>query len=462
MFGQIRPVTVAASAGRRMLGPREASSARPMRSFTLRGRIRQPRRTCSVPCTATGTTGRAGLAAPGGRRRAWGRRASRDRMRVPSGKMQTVPPRSSTMPRGLHRDLVGLRRGGSGTRRRRERIHPCQRRSKSSTLATYCIGRRHGQGRPDHEGVEEAAVVGGDDQPALDAPEVLAAGPREAEPDQERRLEDHACDEVDQPVDAAPAGVVVVALEPLLADHPVGAWRRRRPRALVHAHAYTHTHVALLTRRRGCVPTERAFSYQASSTRRRSSARPGGSGVFASSGRSSIASHAASTRSGLPPTSPSRRRAAAERLDPRADLVGLDAQRVARATRSPRGRGRASRPSSAAASSRSSPRAGCRASAPASGRQRDEGRTRPSRARRRRGSNRAPARRGRARRAAGRAPRRSAPRRAAPQAWPPGWRAARRAPRRRGRARSSRWRAGGGRPALVISNGSAITSIGRT
>src|SRR6478672_1940834 len=190
--------------------------------------------------------------------------------------------------RRLHGDLVGLP-AADGERADAGENPPLPAALEELDLGDVLHRPPPREGRPDHEGVEEAAVVGGDDQPALDAPEVLAAGPREAEPDQERRLEDHACDEVDQPVDAAAAGVVVVAPEPRLADHAVGAWRRRLPRALVHAHAYTHTHVPLLTRRRGCVPTERAFSYQPSSTRRRSSARPGGSGVFASSGRSSIA-----------------------------------------------------------------------------------------------------------------------------------------------------------------------------
>ena len=162
------------------------SSGCPTRSFTLRGRIRQPRRTCSTAVHRDRDDRGAGLqrqpsdAAP--------RRPERAATGCgcPRGRCTTVPPRSRTTPAvsiAISSDCP-RRIGNAPTR---ERIHPCQRRSKSSTLATYCIGRRHGRSRADHEGVEEAAVVGGDDQPALDAPEVLAAGPGEAEPDQERR-----------------------------------------------------------------------------------------------------------------------------------------------------------------------------------------------------------------------------------------------------------------------------------
>jgi hypothetical protein len=70
-----------------------------------------------------------------------------ERMRVPSGKMQTVPPRSRTMR------AVSIAVSSDWPRRigkapKRERIQPCQRRSNSSTLATYCIGRRHGSVTP--------------------------------------------------------------------------------------------------------------------------------------------------------------------------------------------------------------------------------------------------------------------------------------------------------------------------
>ena len=48
MLGQIRSVTVAASAGEGFSVCGKVSGV-PARSLTLRGRIRQPRRTCSEP-----------------------------------------------------------------------------------------------------------------------------------------------------------------------------------------------------------------------------------------------------------------------------------------------------------------------------------------------------------------------------------------------------------------------------
>jgi hypothetical protein len=80
-----------------------------------------------------------------------------------------------------------------------------------------------GQQDPDHERVEEAAVIGRDDQAPID-PGVLAAEPVEAEPDQHRRLQDQPGEEVDDPVDPLAASEVVVGGDPLLAD-PL-----RRPR----------------------------------------------------------------------------------------------------------------------------------------------------------------------------------------------------------------------------------------
>ena len=117
---------------------------RPARSFTLRGRIRQPRRTCSVPCTATGSDRRAGLerqAADAALRRP--ERAGPDpgALGEDANGAAALDARCARSPSRSRRTA----RGGSGTRRARERIHPCQRRSNSSTLATYCIGRRHGQ-----------------------------------------------------------------------------------------------------------------------------------------------------------------------------------------------------------------------------------------------------------------------------------------------------------------------------
>ncbi len=145
MFGQIRSVTVWARLGdgRSVCGK---VIALPARRRTLRGRIRQPSRTCSVPITATGMTGtpdssasrptpRLGLA-----REPW-------RMRVPSGKMTTVPPRSTAslaVSTAVSSDWP--RRIGKAPRRLRNQ--PCKRFSKSSTLATNWIERRQGRSAP--------------------------------------------------------------------------------------------------------------------------------------------------------------------------------------------------------------------------------------------------------------------------------------------------------------------------
>ena len=94
MTGQMRAPTELASAGEGS-SVRGKVSARPIRTLTFFGRIFQPRRTCSVPWTATGST-----AAPVSRARRpkprFGRASDPVRCRVPSGKMQTAPPRSST------------------------------------------------------------------------------------------------------------------------------------------------------------------------------------------------------------------------------------------------------------------------------------------------------------------------------------------------------------------------------
>ena len=70
-------------------------SARPARTLTLRGRMRMPRRTCSVPWTATGSTA-APVSSASRPKPRLGRPSEPVRIRVPSGKMQIAPPRSST------------------------------------------------------------------------------------------------------------------------------------------------------------------------------------------------------------------------------------------------------------------------------------------------------------------------------------------------------------------------------
>ncbi len=129
----MRSVTVAASAGEG-LAVRGKVIARPKRSLTLRGRTLNPVRTCSVPWTATGTT-----AAPVSRaRRPTPRRGAAsdpERILVPSGKMQMVPPRSST-PRAVSIESSSDSPRRIGKAPRRDSTHPCQRFSNSSTLAT--------------------------------------------------------------------------------------------------------------------------------------------------------------------------------------------------------------------------------------------------------------------------------------------------------------------------------------
>src|SRR6185436_11978844 len=86
----------------------------------------------------------------------------------------------------------------------------------------------------EQEGVEEAAVVGRDDQAALDA-RVLAPESLEPEPDQEGRHEERPQDQVERPVDALRPGVLVVAADPVGADPLRRAGLRRRPGLLARA-----------------------------------------------------------------------------------------------------------------------------------------------------------------------------------------------------------------------------------
>ncbi len=133
MFGQIRPLTVAASDG-------EGCSVRgkvivlPARSRTFRGRIRQPRRTCSVPITATGRT-EAPVSSASRPAPRFGVPSEPVRIRVPSGKMQTAPPRSR-MPRAVAIAWTSAWPRRIGKAPSRERTQACQGFSKSSTLAT--------------------------------------------------------------------------------------------------------------------------------------------------------------------------------------------------------------------------------------------------------------------------------------------------------------------------------------
>ena len=132
-MGQIRAVTDSASGGDGCSTVGKVI-ALPNLTRTWRGRMRQPRRTCSLPKTAVGTTGApvcsASLPTP-----RFGRASVPRRIRVPSGKMQTVPPRMTV------RRAVSIASWSDSPRRigkapSRESSQPCQRRSNSSTLAT--------------------------------------------------------------------------------------------------------------------------------------------------------------------------------------------------------------------------------------------------------------------------------------------------------------------------------------
>ncbi len=90
--GQMRSVTAPASSfdGSSTTGNR---SGRPARIRTLCGRIRQPRRTASVPITATGTTGTPVSSASRPTPRL-GLPSEPGRVRVPSGNISTMSPRA--------------------------------------------------------------------------------------------------------------------------------------------------------------------------------------------------------------------------------------------------------------------------------------------------------------------------------------------------------------------------------
>ena len=132
-IGQIRSVTALASSGEG-LSTTGKVSGRPARTRTLCGRIRQPRRTASVPMTATGTTG-APVSSASRPTPRLGRPSPPGRIRVPSGKISTQSPRSrisravaiasaSPVPRSIGNAPSELRN------------HPCRRLWKSSFFAT--------------------------------------------------------------------------------------------------------------------------------------------------------------------------------------------------------------------------------------------------------------------------------------------------------------------------------------
>ena len=129
----MRSVTAPASAGegRSTRGNRRG---RPQRIRTRWGRMRQPRRTASVPITATGTTGAplssASRPTP---RRGWP--SEPGRTRVPSGKMRTQSPRARTS-RAVSNASSSPAPRSTGNAPSAFSTQPCQRRTNSSFLAT--------------------------------------------------------------------------------------------------------------------------------------------------------------------------------------------------------------------------------------------------------------------------------------------------------------------------------------
>ena len=159
--------------------------------------MRQPRRTSSVPITATGTTG----APVSSARRPTPRRGSPSgpgRTRVPSGKTTTQSPRCEDRARGGHRVAVAR---AAIDRERAERVQHPRLPALLEQLALGHVVDGAAHERADHERVEEAAVVGGQQQrPA--ARQVLAADPLQAEVDEEERHEHAPQGPVDDRVDA--------------------------------------------------------------------------------------------------------------------------------------------------------------------------------------------------------------------------------------------------------------------
>ena len=130
-------------------------SGAPKRRCTFTGRMRQPRRACSLPVTAIGTTG-APLSSARRPTPRLGVPSEPVRMRVPSGKITTAWPRSSSAERGLHRLLV--RRAAPD----REGAQAVEEPAEQRVLEQLLLGDevdRPAEAAADHERVEEAAVV---------------------------------------------------------------------------------------------------------------------------------------------------------------------------------------------------------------------------------------------------------------------------------------------------------------
>ena len=165
---------------------------------TLRGRMRQPLRTSSVPMTAIGTTGAPVCSArrPTPLR---GAPSGPGRTRVPSGKSTTQSPAREDRAGGLHRLRVARAAiDGEGAEAVQQ---PCHHAVLEQLALCHVVdGPAHE--RADHERIEEAAVVGGQQQRAA-ARQVLCADALHAEVDQEERHEHRPDGPVEDGVDAA-------------------------------------------------------------------------------------------------------------------------------------------------------------------------------------------------------------------------------------------------------------------
>ena len=181
--GQMRSVTAAASWRLGSCTCGKVSGA-PARMRTLCGRMRQPLRTASEPMIATGIDGRAGLErqAPDAALRPPQRPGPRARA---LGEDQHAVAALEDRARGGHRLLVG---GAAIDRVGAQRGEQPRGRPVDEGLLL-----RHEVDRPraimrDDEGIQERAVVGGDDERALGR-DVLAPDAAQAEVQVAERLQ---------------------------------------------------------------------------------------------------------------------------------------------------------------------------------------------------------------------------------------------------------------------------------
>ena len=214
--GQMRSVTSPARNGDG-LSTRGKVSGAPKRRCTFTGLIRQPRRACSLPDTAIGTTGAPLCSATRPTPRC-GRPSDPRLTRVPSGKITTASPRSrraSVVLVDSSSDCAAL--DGIGAEAVEQ---PPDERVPEDLLLGHEVDRPRHAGA-EHERVQEAAVVRREDHPALrDQP---VAAPREPEVDDQGGLREEPDRPVDDGVHAPSPGPLVVERERPLAPpsaHP--------------------------------------------------------------------------------------------------------------------------------------------------------------------------------------------------------------------------------------------------